>query len=194
MRAVIAVLRAAGNLKRSDGHLTEEVLVCFYLLKYIFKWEVCVYVVLKHIFSCLQVLRSIIDVNLPKFLSPDVPLFNGITSDLFPGMYLLISMCIWLILCVYVCRGEDRSAGSEQYEGSFLRCLRQKVSHSRGKPPHIHTQPFEHTYKYTHMFLHVGILLGQSSPNLRYDGGAPRLHDRWLALLWKEQCVEGVCV
>ena len=61
MRALKSILTACGNLRRQLAATQTEEQIC---------------------------LRALNDSNIPKFTSNDIPLYNGITSDLFPGVTL----------------------------------------------------------------------------------------------------------
>ena len=58
MRAVKSVLVMAGNLKRANPDLPEDVVL----------------------------IRAMRDSNVPKFVADDLPLFNALIQDLFPGV------------------------------------------------------------------------------------------------------------
>jgi len=58
LRALKSVLVMAGELKRSSQDLAEDVVL----------------------------MRALRDMNLPKFVYEDVPLFTGLIGDLFPGL------------------------------------------------------------------------------------------------------------
>eukprot|EP00756_Hemistasia_phaeocysticola_P021124 Hpha_TRINITY_DN15757_c2_g7::TRINITY_DN15757_c2_g7_i2::g.37596::m.37596/K10408/DNAH; dynein heavy chain, axonemal len=58
LRALKAVLVMAGSLKRRDAELSEDVVL----------------------------MRALRDMNAPKFVFEDVPLFSGLITDLFPGL------------------------------------------------------------------------------------------------------------
>lgn len=60
MRAVRSTINAAGLLKRENPDQDEAQIV----------------------------LKAVMDINLPKFLKNDIPLFRNILSDLFPGVNL----------------------------------------------------------------------------------------------------------
>ena len=94
MRAVNSILVAAGNLRQQLGGDPE--------------WD-----------ESKIVLRSINDVNLAKFLVEDLPLFKGITSDLFPGVILPTADYGVLSACLQ----STCDAGVEVAPGTYIRYL-----------------------------------------------------------------------
>lgn len=70
LRALKSVLVMAGSLKRSSPDMSEA----------------------------LVLMRALRDMNLPKFVYDDVPLFLGLINDLFPGENCLALLCLMMQL------------------------------------------------------------------------------------------------
>lgn len=85
MRAVKSVLVAAGNLKVQSPSDAEDSLILVGYKMCILRNKLFNVKFLNAKFSShAQQKRSLMDVNLPKFLSGDLILFHGIIADLFP--------------------------------------------------------------------------------------------------------------
>ena len=91
MRAVNSILVAAGNLRQQLGDDPN--------------WD-----------ESRIVLRSINDVNLAKFLVEDLPLFRGITSDLFPGVTLPVAEYGCLPRCLETCASQGIEIAPENVQ------------------------------------------------------------------------------
>lgn len=129
MRAVNSILVAAGNLRQQLGDDPD--------------WD-----------EAKIVLRSINDVNLAKFLVEDLPLFRGITSDLFPGVELPTADYGVLPACLAaIC-----DAGVEVAPGNVIRL--------EYKPEYV-----SKTIQLYEMVLvrHGVMVVGQVSPNTDYS-------------------------
>ena len=64
MRGIKSVLVMAGNIKRNNQDLKEEIIL----------------------------IRAMRDSNIPKFIKEDLPLFNALVQDLFPGVQIADNM------------------------------------------------------------------------------------------------------
>ena len=78
LRALKSVLVMAGELKRNSAELPEvrrksQNMIHFYTSTNAF-------------FQDIVLMRALRDMNMPKFVYEDVPLFQGLIGDLFPGL------------------------------------------------------------------------------------------------------------